>query len=264
MSANRLHTVVHRGNGPSCLMVHGALGSRSYWNENLEALSAVCTPVVAELWGHGRSPSPTDERAFTVEGYVEQFELIREDIGVERWFTIGQSMGAALTLRYGLAHPDRVVAQAITNSSSAFADPDEWVQRNTDLVRPFADRVRAEGVGSLRDSWMNPSRSLRIPEPTRVVMAAEFEEHTAAGVAGSFAITNRHLALGDRVAEISRPTMLTVGTDEARFQPLVERARRIPGIEVVDVAASHAVNAQNGPDWNRLVVDFLRRHSPAA
>ena len=257
----RLNSVVHTGNGHPCLIVHGALGSRSYWNENLAALATVCTPVVVELWGHGQSPDPTDEHALTIEGYVEQFELLRTEIGVERWFTIGQSMGAALTLAYGLAHPDKVIAQVVTNSSSAFAPPAEWIQRNTDMVRPMAEKVQAEGVGALKDSWVNPSRSRRIPEATRLIMEAEFDEHTSGGVAGSFAVTNRYLALGDKVQEISRPTLLTVGVLEERFLRLVPQARRIPGLEEVEVEASHAVNAQNPGQWNPAVTEFLARHA---
>ena len=38
----------------------------------------------------------------------------------------GQSLGATLTLRYALDHPERVLAQVFTNSTSALADSD-WV-----------------------------------------------------------------------------------------------------------------------------------------
>ncbi|WP_419922725.1 alpha/beta fold hydrolase [Candidatus Poriferisodalis sp.] len=66
MSADteKLHTVVHDGNGPPGLIVHGALGSRSYWDDNIAALAEVCQPVVIELWGHGRSPSPADTNRY--------------------------------------------------------------------------------------------------------------------------------------------------------------------------------------------------------
>ena len=256
----RLNVVRHEGTGHPCLLVHGALGSRSYWNENLEALATVCQPIVVELWGHGLSPDPINEHDLTIDGYVKQFEDLRAELGINRWFTVGQSMGAALTLAYGLAHPDRVIAQVVTNSSSAFADPDEWIQRNTDMVRPMAERVEAEGVDGLRDTWVNPSRSRRIPERTRSVMEDEFGEHTAGGVAGSFAVTNRYLALGERVLEVSRPTMLTVGMLEERFLRLVPQAERIAGIELVEIDAAHADNAQNPGQWNAAVTEFLQRH----
>jgi hypothetical protein len=153
-----------------------------------------------------------------------------------------------------------VLAQVLTNSSSAFTDPDDWVRRNTELVKRTADQVLADGVESLRDSWINPSRSARIPEPTRATMAAEFAEHDRQGVAGSLTITNRYLALGERVLDVSHPTLLTVGVLEERFLRLMPQARRIPGIEVAEVDAAHAVNAQNGPQWNEAAVAFLDRH----
>jgi hypothetical protein len=64
--ARRHHTTmqlyydVHAGTGPYMLLVHGFLSSRSQWRLNLAALAGVVRPVVVELWGHGRSPAPTD------------------------------------------------------------------------------------------------------------------------------------------------------------------------------------------------------------
>src|SRR6059058_4727521 len=108
---------VHDGTGPYMLMVHGFLSSRAQWGPNLTALAPVTRPVVLELWGHGRSPAPTDPPRYHPDAYIEAFDQLRTQLGVERWFLCGQSFGAALTLRYALTHPDRVMAQVFTNSS---------------------------------------------------------------------------------------------------------------------------------------------------
>lgn len=259
MSDLHLHAVVHEGNGPWCLLVHGALGSRSYWRDNVAALGAVCRPVVIELWGHGRSPSPAEPARYEPEAYVEEFEHLREQLGAEQWVTVGQSMGASLTLRYGLAHPERVIGQVITNTSSALTDGESWRERHTTVVTPVAERIEAEGTGLLRDHWINPGRSKRIAEETRAAMAREFDEHSAPGIAGSLRYTNRSLPLGDRLAEVSRPTLLTLGVEEERFLPLVPVAYRIPGLDVVELPAAHAVNAQDPDGWNAAVAQFITR-----
>ncbi|MEM9562412.1 MAG: alpha/beta hydrolase [Actinomycetota bacterium] len=259
-TTEHLHAVVHDGSGPHALIVHGALASRSYWADNLPALAEVCTPVVVELWGHGRSPSPTEPARYEWEGYAEEFERLRTTLGIGRWYTIGQSLGAGLLLNYGLAHPDRVIAQVVTNSSSAFTPPEHWAERRASGQHAFLDSIRTRGLDAIRDHWINPGRSRRIPDSTRALLAVEFEEHDVDGVATGMAITSDRVPLGDRLADITIPTMLTLGVDEERFLPLVDHARRIPGIEVVEVAAAHAVNAQNPDDWNAAVVDFLRRH----
>ncbi|MFT7648563.1 MAG: pimeloyl-ACP methyl ester carboxylesterase [Candidatus Poriferisodalaceae bacterium] len=257
----RLNAVIHDGVGPHALMVHGALCSRSYWTANLEALQEVCRPVVVELWGHGQSPSPADPDSYSPASYAAQFELIRTELDVDDWFTIGQSMGAALTLRYGLTHPDRVRAQIITNSSSAFADPKVWRERNRTTIAKIASEVEARGMEALRESWINPGRSDKVVQPTRDQLIAEFAEHTAAGVIGGLQHTNKACPLGERLAEVSRPTLLTNGIEETRFQARLPAARQIPEIEIVEIDASHAVNAQNPEQWNAAAIPFLQRHS---
>src|SRR5690349_20972563 len=116
-----LHVEIHGGEGPLLLLVHGMLASRAQWQLNLPALRRVCRPVVVELLGHGRSPAPTHPDPYRPSAYVLEFERIRAELGAERWILCGQSLGAALTLRYALDHPERVQAQIFTNSNSAFA-----------------------------------------------------------------------------------------------------------------------------------------------
>ncbi|MGE3327832.1 MAG: alpha/beta fold hydrolase [Acidimicrobiia bacterium] len=260
MSEERLHAVVHDGDGPFALLVHGALGSRSYWRDNVEALRAVCRPVVVELWGHGRSPSPAEHERYLPAAYVEQFELLRRELGAERWFTIGQSMGAGLVLHYGLAHPDRVAAQVVTNSLSAFAKAEGWPQLHARTVDPVVARLHTEGTGFLRHAKLNPASSRRIDAATRALLAAEFAEHDAVGLAHSMRHTTAALPLGERLAELRPPTLLTVGVREEQFLRLVPRARRMAAVEVVELDAGHPVNAQDPHRWNEAVVAFLARH----
>lgn len=118
-------------------------------------------------------------------------------------------------------------------------------------------------MASQRDNWINPSRSRRIPEPTRLALAAEFETHNPEGIAHNLTTTSRNSPLGDDLANLAVPTMLTVGVQEKRFLPLVDVARKIPEVEIVEIDASHAVNAQNPDQWNDAAVGFLTRHLPA-
>ncbi|WP_420624442.1 hypothetical protein [Candidatus Poriferisodalis sp.] len=39
------------------------------------------------------------------------------------------------------------------------------------------------------------------------------------------------------------------------------RVRQIPDVEIVDLAASHAVNAQDPAGWNAAVTRFVRHHA---
>lgn len=261
--AERLHTVVHDGapDGPVAVLVHGLLGSRSYWLDNLDALAAVCRPVVVELWGHGRSPAPPDPSRYERDAYVAELERLRVELGASRWVLIGQSMGAGLVLAYSHAHPDRVVAQVVTNSLSAFVSSDGWPERAARTAVPQAELIRAQGVAALRDQSINPGRSRRLSPRVRRGLAAEFDEHTVDGIAYAMTVTTPSMPLGEGLSRISTPTLLTVGTLEERFLPLVERARAIPNLEVVELEAGHPVNAHDPEGWNQAVCRFLAAHA---
>ena len=261
VSTEHLHAVVHEGRGPFAVLVHGALGSRSYWHENISALQEVCRPVVVELWGHGLSPSPTDLGRYEPAGYIAEFDHLRTELEAEQIWLIGQSMGAALVMHYAVSKPHHVLGLVITNSASGFAEPEEWRERNRTVVRQIADQVDAEGVECLRDSWVNPGRSRRIGDDTLALLSKEFSEHSPQGITASFRTTNYSLPLGDLLADISAPVLFTHGAEEQNFQKHLPRVKLIPQIEIVDLPASHAVNAHDPEGWNRTAVDFIKRHT---
>ena len=131
--------------GPYILMLHGVLSSRVQWQANIDALSVFGRPVVVELFGHGRSPTPDKAASYRPEAYCSEFERIRKEIGADKWFVVGNSLGGALTLRYSLTYPQRIIAQAFTNSSSALAD-----QNMSKKMECLADKVSKEGIQAFR------------------------------------------------------------------------------------------------------------------
>jgi len=107
---------------PALLMVHGMLSSNFQWEDNKDFLAQHFRLIMVEIWGHGNSPTPSDENAYTASNYCRQLEAIREKLGVEKWAAIGQSFGAGVTMNYALAHPDRITRLVVTNSKLAMGE----------------------------------------------------------------------------------------------------------------------------------------------
>jgi len=256
-----LHFDVHGDDGPAVLLVHGMLSSRSQWLLNLPTLiEAGYRPVVAELLGHARSPSPEDPSAYAPSSYVAQFEAIREAVGIDRWYVIGQSLGAGLTLRYALTHPERVAAQVFTNSNSALAGGD-FFARVGESTRKAAEEVAARGRAVLDENRLNPARSRTIPEAIRAALAEDFELHNPRGFALTGLHTTTHVPVRDEVHANRVPTLLVAGMREESFRPSVEWARtHIPLLEVCEANGGHAVNIQAAETFNAAVLDFFARH----
>jgi proline iminopeptidase len=49
-----------------------------------------------------------DDQTITEDGLVDDFEALRETLGIERWSILGHSFGARPALRYAVRHPDAV------------------------------------------------------------------------------------------------------------------------------------------------------------
>lgn len=253
---------VHSGDGPCLLLVHGMLSSRAQWMLNLEALAAVCRPVVLELWGHGRSGSPTDPAAYHPDAYVATFERIRERVGAERWFVCGQSFGAALTLRYTLTYPTRVIAQAFTNSASALTDAD-GVRAYREVARQRAAAVRAEGLAGLEAIRVHPRHARHLPEAVKAALVADAKLASTEGFAMTFTHTSPNLSVRGRIAANQVPTLYLHGNRERRLAHMRELVPQIvPRVEVVDTDAGHAVNIEAADEFNAALTAFIRRHTP--
>lgn len=260
----RLHVDVHDGDGPFLLLVHGMYASRATWLPNLDALSAVARPVVVELWGHGRSPAPVDAERHRPEAYVEELEALRRELGCDRWLVCGASLGAALTLRYALEHPGRVIAQVFTNTNSALAD-DAWRAGVEPFVEDDARRLLAGGHAYLRKHPLVPGPSSRLPEPARSALLADVELHDPAGLASMLRHTVPASPVRDRVGENRVPSLLVVGEREAAFADVRRFAEAtMPHLEVVATPAGHAVNIEAADAFNAAVTAFVTSHSSSA
>lgn len=256
----KLYREAHRGDGPFLLLVHGILSGRSLWEPNLPALRRVSRPVVVELWGHGRSPSPEDPARYHPDAYVRAFEELRGELGIERWLVCGQSFGAALTLRYALDHPERVIAQVFTNSASALGDED-WVARIRAAAPALAEQVERDGRAALERMPMHPRNARRMPAECREALLADAALLDPEGVARTLRHGVPESSVRARLNENRVPTLLVCGERERRFQPLRQVAeRQMPKLEVVGADGGHAVNLEAAATFDGAVTGFLRRH----
>ena len=233
--------VSEHGVGPYLMLVHGLCSSRAQWRPNLADLEGFCTPVVVELLGHGRSESPDDPAAYRVEAYIERFEALRAELGAERWAVCGQSFGAGLTLGYALAHPERIVAQAFTNSSSALgpAFPAAGDAARLERLEGFEARGRA----ALEAMAFYPKRSGRLPSEVEDELVRDAALISVHGVAQGMRWTSPNLSVAARFGETRVPTLLVNGRRETRFQPLrYQAAKTLPDLQIADLEGGHPVN----------------------
>ena len=256
-----LYSEVHEGTGPYLLLVHGFLSSRSQWALNLSALAGVTRPVVVELWGHSGSPAPDDPAYYHPEAYIATLDHLRTRLGAERWLVCGQSFGAALTMRYALTYPERVMAQIFTNSSAALGDA-QWVAMRRASATQQADALERDGAAALERMPVHPVHAKRLPAAVQAALIADAQHHNPRGIAQTLRYTTPNLPVRERVSTLQVPTLLVCGEREQRFAANREFAERtIPGLQIVGANAGHAVNIEAAEVFNTAVAEFVGRHT---
>ena len=248
-----LYYEVHGTQGPYLLLVHGILSSRVQWMPNLEALTATCRPVIVELLGHGRSPAPDDPERYAPDRYVLEFENIREKLGIDRWFVCGQSLGASLTLRYGLSYPEHIIAQVFTNSRSALAEnlPEE-------MMKKVAKRLEEGGRKVLEEFPLHPSRNRRLNFKIKKALIDDLNLINLQGLSYNLQYLVTRCSVHKMIHENRVPTLLIVGKFDKQFAPLVSFAEKtIPNLKILVCEGGHAVNIDAAKQFNEAVRDFM-------
>jgi pimeloyl-ACP methyl ester carboxylesterase len=249
----------HGGTGPYLLLVHGFLSSQSQWLLNLDALKDHCRPVTVELFGHHRSPTPEQSACFEPAYYVRCFEAIRESLDIDRWFVLGYSLGAGLTLRYALEHPQRIQGHLFTNSTSGLADLARQ-QSFTAGADTAADKIRTGGQAAMERIPVHPIHGRTLPAPVYQALVADAAHHDPEGIARTLAVTNPAASMRSRLVENTRPACMIWGTKERRFRPLADYARaHMPLLTTVELDAGHGMNMQAPVEFNQAVSDFVQK-----
>ena len=247
----------HGGSGPTLLLVHGFLMSQAQWQPNIAALRQVCRPVTVDLWGHGASPAPTQAEWYRPERIVAELDSIRAALEIERWLLCGYSLGGALTLRYALSHPERVIAHAFTNSTSALADGAMRAKMRQGQQRQI-QQLRTEGSAALRKIAVHPRFATRIAPDLLAPILLDAEKLSAEGVAFIMSELTPAASVRTEVGSNQRPLLLICGTEEQRFQPFRDYAEtQVPQLTIAELAVGHAVNLEDVDGFNQQLCQFI-------
>jgi proline iminopeptidase len=120
--------------GKPALVLHGGPGSGcSPWFRRLFDPRAYRI-VLFDQRNCGRSrphaaEATTDLGANTTQHLVQDIELLRGHLDVERWLVIGGSWGSALSLAYAEAHPDRVTELVLFGVTTGRRSEVDWLFR---------------------------------------------------------------------------------------------------------------------------------------
>jgi len=114
------YTIVGEGEEPGklpLLLLHGGPGGAHDYMESMGELARGGRRVIMyDQLGCGKSPVPSNPDMWTIELFVEEVDVVRQALGLERLHILGQSWGGMLGMEYALTQPEGVESMVICDS----------------------------------------------------------------------------------------------------------------------------------------------------
>jgi pimeloyl-ACP methyl ester carboxylesterase len=234
-----------RGSGSPILLTHGFAATSRMWRGQTEAFSPRHQVITWDMRGHGRSDSPDDEAAYSVEETLADMAILLDVLDHERAIIGGHSLGGYMSMAFAMRHPERVRALLLIDTGPGYksnAPREEW----NEMARGLARRLERDGLEHL----------------TNLNNEMDSSEHRSASglaMAARGMLVQRDSSVIDSLPAIAVPTLVIVGEkDRAYLAASDYMAKKIPdATQVVIPNAGHAVNHHQPDRFNQALGSFL-------
>ena len=103
-------------NGPAVVLVHGSNASLHTWEPWVAILGESYRIITMDLPAHGLTGAVPDKR-YGSPAQLRTVDAVVRHLGLDKFTLGGNSMGGGVTWRYTLAHPEKVEAMLLIDSS---------------------------------------------------------------------------------------------------------------------------------------------------
>lgn len=117
--------------GAPLVCVHGGPGFTSYYLEPLHELSSDLPVILYDQAGCGRARREGGRKLFSIDGFVDELEDLRRELGIEKMSLLGHSFGGVIIGEYALRYPERVERLVFACVS---IDIPRWIEDGQRLV----------------------------------------------------------------------------------------------------------------------------------
>lgn len=256
------------GSGPAILALHGFTGNLATWDDFVQEANKDFTIIRVDLPGHGGSDSPETLELYRMEQVADSLIALLDHLGVPRVCWLGYSLGGRTALSVATRYPERSAALVLESASPGLATQQERTEREAQDHK-LAESIEDTGVEAFVDYWESVplfSTHSRMPEEKRRAMREQRLRNDSLGLANSLrgAGTGAQTPLYDHLPDLVIPVLCVVGADDAKFHAVGEEmCASLPNGQLVVVEdAGHTIHWEKPKEFNRTVLDYLRKLEP--
>jgi pimeloyl-ACP methyl ester carboxylesterase len=245
------------GSGPALVLLHAGIADRTMWAAHLQPLAATGRRVIAvDLPGFGDAPEPAD-------GTPPWRALLAtlDELGVDDFALVGNSLGGAVALRVAVVAPGRVRSLVLVSARPPDHEPSAALEAGWAAEEEAAERGDVEAaVAAVVDFWTLPDAPEELREHVAAMQRRAYEHQLGVPEpeTGPDPVEDDPAVLGT----LRMPVLVTAGEhDRTDFHWSAARlAEAIPGAERAVIAgAGHLAPLETPEAFRALLLEFLER-----
>lgn len=245
----KVHVIVSGPeNAPPLLLLNAGQMAGWSWMTNVGALNERYRTYAIDTIGEPGKSELSDINHFPKNGteWSELLVEIMDKLGVEKAFVVGASNGGFLALNYAIHYPERIEKIALLGAMGLTPSTNENIMRIT-----FSQIFPLKLVQNNTISWSfgdDPDLHTQIDEWFRLVFQTAPQQ--------SPPVTMK----ADDLQQVGVPTLAILGTKDNLMGDLGAvrvLASNVPGIEIVEIEASHLMGMEKPEACNQLILDFF-------
>jgi pimeloyl-ACP methyl ester carboxylesterase len=249
------------GAGFPLIFSHEFAGDYRSWESQVRFFSRRYRVITWNYRGYPPSEVPDDPQAYSEEQLVEDLHGLLSQLGIQQAHIAGLSMGGAVALKLGIAHPEICRSLVIAGTGTGSHNREQFV-RETNTI---ADRFEREPEAAFDSYARGPTRVQLLRKDPRgwQEFVAQLKEHSPRGSAFTFRgvqIKRKTIyEVESQLGQVTAPALIMVGDeDEPCLEPSLFMKRRLPNAGLVVFPKSgHTINLEEPDLFNRAVLDFL-------
>lgn len=246
------------GSGPAVFLVHGIGARKSAWDGVKLHLESNFTCISYDLRGHGDSTKGM--LPYSLEILVEDLEVLRSKLGIEKIHIVGHSLGGMIGPAYAKAFPQHTLSVSLLSTAAFRTDEDSAKVRG--VVASMHENGIEAVLGTLTSRWFTDAFIGQYPEKVafrlRQVLATDAKVFLE--VFRIYAETE----MSPWLANIKQPCLVLTGENDAGCNPRLNRLihAALPNSELVIIDNyKHSLLMEVPAVVGQKVCNFLLRHS---
>ena len=243
------------GSGDPVVLIHGGFGDRRMWDDQFDMLARDYRVLRYDHRGFGRSPAP-DSTYSPVRDLIQLLDRAEMD----RAHIVGNSLGGALAITFGILHPERVRSLTVVASGAdGFRYPQSDIEAITEVVALMRGGREEEALGK----WLaNPMLAVVNTRPdVKARVERMVRENAAIWRMPAWPQQPLTPPASRRLDRLRMPVLVVIGDRDARSVKLFadSTAGMISGAErVVMAGTDHLPHMERPEEFNEILVEFLR------